>query len=358
MLNGAKLFTFRNVPVYAHWSATLIVVLVAFNLGADAGPFVGIVGAFALLASILIHEFGHALTASHYDVPTRRITLWGLGGVAQLGAESPTPRAEGWIAAAGPLTSLAIGALGIASAYGMWAAGLVDQHTLPFGVPLWIGLMNVLLAVFNILPGAPLDGGRIVAAVRWGRHGDRYRAREEAGQAGQVLGWIIVAVGFWMMMRGWVTVVVPFIGVFIAMNALAERRAAHAAHRIAGLRVADLTWYGIAEAPADTDAETMWWQRARLGQAGVVAVTDGKGHATGMVTEERIAKVPEQARPLTRLAQLMVPFNALAQASEQESLITALSRVHPLAPIITVWREGRLVGVVPIAKLRERLREN
>src|SRR5436190_21964626 len=98
MLNGTKLFTFRNVPVYAHWIATLIVVLVALNLRADAGPFAGLVGAFALLFSILLHEFGHALTASHYGVPTQRITLWGLGGVAQLGAESPTPRAEGWIA--------------------------------------------------------------------------------------------------------------------------------------------------------------------------------------------------------------------------------------------------------------------
>jgi Zn-dependent protease len=357
MLNGTRLFTFRKVPVYAHWSATLIVVLVALNLSADAGPVIGLVAAFALLLSILLHEFGHALTASHYGVPTQRITLWGLGGVAQLGGESPTPRAEGWIAAAGPLTSLAIGALGIGSAFALLGMGLVELHTLPFDVLLWLGGMNVLLAVFNILPGAPLDGGRIISAWRWSRHGDRYRAREEAAQAGQVLGWVIVAAGVWLMLRGWATIVLPFLGLFIAMNALAERKAAHAAQRIAGLRVQDLTWYGIAEAPADTDAETMWWQRARLGSAGVVAVTDADGHATGMVTEERIAKLSEQARPLTRLAQLMVPFNALAQAGEQESLITALSRVHPVAPIITVWREGRLVGVVPVARLRERLRD-
>jgi Zn-dependent protease len=353
VLNGFKLFSFRKIPVYVHWSAGIIILLVALNLGSVAGPAVGIAAAFGFLLSILLHEFGHALTASHYGVPTQRVTLWGLGGIAQLGGESPTPRAEGWIAAAGPLTSMAIAAVGIGAALGLDAAGVTGVTP---GVLFWLGLTNAVLAVFNLLPGAPLDGGRIVAAWRWSVHGDRYRARDEAGRAGQFVGWAMVAVGIWLMIEGWGTFILPATGLFIAMNALAERRAAVAAARLEGLRVADLTWYGVAQAPADTDAETIWWQRSRLGDAGVVAVTDRNGHLAGLVDEARIERMPEESRRFTRLAHLMVPFNALAQAGEQEPLSSALTRVHPTVPVITVWREGRLVGVVPVEKVRQRLR--
>lgn len=352
MLNGTKLFTFRKIPVFAHWSALLIVVLVATNLGSEAGLIVAVVGVAGFLASILLHEFAHALTARRFGIPTKRITLWGLGGIAQLGGESPSPRAEGWIAAAGPLMSGALGGVGIGGYFGLTALGV---EGIGVGVLLWLGLINAALAVFNMLPGAPLDGGRVLSAWRWSRHGDRYRARHEAGQAGQVVGWLIVGVGVWLMWQNIGSLLLPLTGLFIAMNAIAECKGAAAAQRLDGLSVADLTWYGIAQAPADTDAETMLWQRSRLGGAGVVAVTDPEGHLTGVVAEERMLRVPEQMRSLTRLAQLMVPFSNLAQAEEKESLVSALSRIHPLAPIITVWREGRLVGVVPAERVRQRL---
>jgi len=169
------------------------------------------------------------------------------------------------------------------------------------------------------------------------------------------VGWLIVAVGVWLMWEGAGTLLLPITGLLIALNAIAECKGAAAAQRLDGLSVGDLTWYGIAEAPADTDAETMLWQRARLGGAGVVAVTDREGHLAGVVAEERMLRVPEQLRSLTRLRQLMVPITNIAQAEEKESLVSALSRIHPLAPIITVWREGRLVGVVPAERVRQRL---
>jgi Zn-dependent protease len=352
MLHGSRLFTIRKIPVYAHWSAWLIVVLVATNLGQQAGIVIALSGAFGFIVSILIHEFAHAFTARRYGVQTRRITLWGLGGMAQLAGESPTPRAEGWIAAAGPLTSLALAVIGIGGAFGLLGLGVRGDT---FSVILWLGSINAILAVLNALPGAPLDGGRVLAAWRWSRHGDRYRARDEAGQAGQIIGWAMVGIGIWLMWRGINLFFLVLTGLFIAMNAMAERKAAVAARRIDGLRVGDLTWYGVAQAPADTDAETMLWQRARLGGAGIVAVTDEQGQLSGVVIEERMQRVPVQMRPITRLRHLMVPFNVLAQAEEQEPLISALTRVHPLAPVITVWRDGRLVGVLPTEQIRQRL---
>ena len=295
MLNGTKLFTFRKIPVYVHWSAALIIALVAFNTAQFLGPLAGFAAAVLFLASILFHEFGHALTARHYGVPTQRVTLWGLGGIAQLGGESPTPRAEGWIAAAGPLASAAVAVAGIG---GWFVLDTLGEPAIEFRVLVWLGVMNALLAVFNMLPGAPLDGGRVLAAWRWGRHGDRYRAREEAGRAGQVVGWSLFAIGVWGVLEGWATFVLPAMGVFIAMNALAERKAAATSQRIAGLNVGDLTWYGVAEAPADSDAETLWWQRDRLGAAGVVAVTDREGHLTGLVDEARIARLTGNGAPV------------------------------------------------------------
>ena len=352
MLAGPKLFTIRKIPIHAHWSAFVIFALVGLNLSSVAGVHVAIIAAFAFLGSILVHELAHALTARHFGVGTDRITLWGLGGVAQLQGESPTPRAEGWIAAAGPIMSGVIGAIGIGAGVGLHAAGWARMTA---GVLFWLGLTNAALAVFNLLPGAPLDGGRIVSAWRWGRHGNRYRARAEAAQAGPVIGWLMVGVGTWLFLRGIGNLLVPMTGLFIAVNALAEQRGAAAAAQLDGVSVADLTWYGVAEASGDTDAETMLWQRSRLGGAGVVAITDAQGHLTGVVSEERLLKLSIQQRPTVRLTQLMVPLASLARAQPDESLISALARVNPLAPLVTVWRDGRMVGVVPTERLRQRI---
>jgi Zn-dependent protease len=352
VLAGTKLFKIRGIPIFLHWTAWLVAALVAVNVGAVGGIVVGAIAAVLFMVSILLHELSHALTAHRFDVPTERITLWGLGGAAQLGAESPTPRAEGWIAVAGPLASVALAGIGIGSAYGLAALGV---HGVVPGVLFWLGLTNALLAAFNLLPGAPLDGGRLVAAWRWSRHGDRFRARDEAGRAGQVVGWAIAIVGFYLLMRGIGSFLLPMTGVFIAAIAKVERQASVAARRLDGLRVSDLAWYGIAQAPADTDAETMWWQRSRLGGAGAVAVTDDSGGVTGVVVEDRLGAVPEGMRPFTRLTQLMVPVAAVAKAAPDEPLSTAVARLHPLAPVITVWRDGRLVAVVPPNRLREKL---
>ena len=126
----------------------------------------------------------------------------------------------------------------------------------------------MLLAVFNLLPGAPLDGGRIVRAVRWAWHGNRYRAMREAGHAGRVIGWVIGGLGLWLMLiRQPNGIFLALTGLFIAMNARAEIMHAGVAERLGGVTVGQLTWYGIAEAGTDMDADSMIWQRQRLGAA-------------------------------------------------------------------------------------------
>ncbi len=219
----------------------------------------------------------------------------------------------------------------------------------------WLGIVNLIIAVFNLLPGAPLDGGRILRAVRWAQHHDRYRASREAAQAGQALGWTVVIIGIWMLFHGWGGIFVPLTGGFLILTAKAEQMAAGTQARLAGVTVDDVTWYGVAQAAGDTDAETMLGQRGRLGTPRVVAVQDRSGALTGLVAEDQLWLVPEQQRPFTVLAQLMVPFNRMAKAAPDEALASVLARVSPLAPFITVWRDGDLVGVVTSEALQRRL---
>jgi hypothetical protein len=131
--------------------------------------------------------------------------------------------------------------------------------------------------------------------------------------------------------------------------------ASYVAERLRGITVRDLTWFGIAHAGADMDADSMIWQRQRLGEAGAVAVEGVDGSLDGLVLEEQLWAVPSEQRAMVMLTQLMVPFNQLAKAGPDEELASVLPRLNPMRPVVTVWDGDRLLGVVPPARLKERL---
>lgn len=341
-----------GIPVLVHWSLVVVGVLLSLNLAHAVAPRDGlsvaavtaaIAAAVAFFGSVLVHELAHALTARRYRVDTESITLWGLGGLAQLSDEPPTARSQGWIALAGPVASALVGGVALGGAFWLDSLDVTREAVTVVG---WLGAINLLLAVFNLLPGSPLDGGRIVTAWRWGRHGDRYLAMEESANAGRFIGWVLAGVGVYLMVSGAGGIFVVLTGVFIALNASAERQGAQARRRLAGLLVADLTFYGVAHATRDTDAETMLWQRRRLGLPGVVAVDDPSGATLGLVAEEQLWRVPEQRRADTALGQLAVPLQQIAKARPDEELTSALARLRPALPLLTVWSGDRLVGVV------------
>lgn len=335
-----------------HWSALLVAALLAASIAEGIGMGMAAVGVAVFFVSILVHELGHAIVARRFGIGTTTIELWGLGGFARLERDARTPKAEGWIAAAGPLASTAVGVVGLGVAY------LLDRLALPaevVAVAGWLGLINLVLAVFNLLPGAPLDGGRIVRAVRWAQHGSRYRAMREAGTAGRVIGWGLAGVGVAMVMNGRPGIWILLTGVFVAVNARAEINLAALGDRLGGLTVGELTWYGVAETDADMDADSMIWQRQRLGGAGAVAVRTDDGQLGGLVLEEQLWAVPSEHRPWVMLTSLMMPFSRLAQADPDDELAMVLPRLNPLRPVVTVWRDGRLLGVIPPAALRQRL---
>jgi Zn-dependent protease len=342
---SVNLGRYSGIPVRAHWSVGLVAVFFGTNLAATYGVVAGILATAAFFMSILLHEFGHALVARRYGVNTESIDLWALGGMARLDRESPTPKADGLIAVAGPAVSLGIGVIAVGLAF------IFQSNVL-----LLIGGINIVLAVFNMLPGAPLDGGRVLRAVRWSRTGDKYRAMRDAGNAGRVLGWGLSIVGVAVMLQGGQGIFLAVIGVFIAMNARSEIMASHIGEQLVGVKVRDLTWFGIAHASSDMDAYSMIDQRQRLGNAGAVALdANGDGQVDGLVLEDQLWAIPTEQRSLTMLTQLMTPFNTLAKAGPDDDLSSVLPRINPVNPLVTVWNGDKLLGIVPAKRLTERL---
>lgn len=346
-----RLGTYAGIPVRAHWSTLIVAVWFGALLSGDLGVVGGVIATVAFFASILAHEFGHAMVARRYGVNTQSIDLWALGGMARLDRESPSPRADGLIAVAGPAVSLLISV----AAFG--AAFALQSNVVIANVLLTVGVLNGLLAVFNMLPGAPLDGGRVLRAVRWSRTGNKYRATRDAGNAGRVLGWSMVVAGIAIMLNGQFGIVLMITGLFIALNARAEIMSSYVAEQLDGVKVRDLTFFGIAQAGTDMDADSMIDQRQRLGAAGAVAIVGDDGRLDGLVLEDQLWAVPSENRPLVMLTQLMVPFNSLAKASLDEDLSTVLPRLNPLRPVVTVWSDDKLLGIVHPKRLEERLKQ-
>ena len=243
--------TFRGIPVQAHWGAAVIAVLVGWlvagsvlpNLAPGASSLTyaaaGLAAGLGLLGSIFVHEAAHALVARRYGVSVSSITLWLLGGIAHLEAEAPSPKAEARIAGVGPASSVALAAvLGL----GAWLWQTTGIFPVLGATLMWLGGVNLILAVFNLLPGAPLDGGRLLHAWLWRRKGSRDLATVGASRAGRVLGGIIVGVGMlelfvlgsvgglWTALIGW----------FLATAARQEQQAGNLGAVLADRPVSDL----------------------------------------------------------------------------------------------------------------------
>jgi Zn-dependent protease len=341
-----------GATVRVHWTALVIAAMLGFALVVDLGAVVGTIGVISFFVAIFLHEVAHAVVARRFGIRTEAIELWGLGGMARLDRDPATPKAEGFVAAAGPLSNAVVGGLAVLVAL------VVDAFDMPRAAVVsvgWFAVVNLALAAFNLLPGAPLDGGRIVRAVRWWQHGSRYRAMREAAYAGSILGWGLVALGVSFAITGRSGVWMIVSGLFVAMSARIDVLTAMIGERIGPAKINEFTWFGVAEVGPDMDVDSMIWQRSRLGGAGAVAIRGETGRLDGLVLEDQLWAVPADVRAWTMLTSLMAPLDRLPRADLDDDLAGVLPRVHPLRPVITVWRDGRLLGVVPPKVVRERI---
>ncbi|MGC9544147.1 site-2 protease family protein [Streptomyces sp. UG1] len=346
-----------GIRVGVHWSVLVIFVVILVGLAGggfrDAHPdrpawqywLASGVTAVVFLLSLLAHEISHALVARRNGVSVDDITLWLLGGLARLKSEAATPGAELRIAGVGPLVSLVLGVL-FALAAGLLAG--FTEAGLVVGALAWLAGINILLAVFNALPAAPLDGGRLLRAIVWWKTGSPLRATAVATTAGRVLGWVLVAVGLYLVLAGavfsgiWLAV----IGWFVIAVATAEGGQARLREMLSGIPVSDAMTPDPVTVPGTTTvSEFLTDPRYRYRHSAFPVVDDGD--VLGLVTLKGADNVPETERATTTVERVMVPVGDVPTPHPDDPLARLVPELQANSTHRALVLEGkRLAGIV------------
>lgn len=357
MAETFRLGRIRGITIGVNWTVIVIVWLLMWSLASVTLPetapgyadglywFVGLLGAVGLLASILAHELSHALVARRHGVSVEGITLWMFGGVARLGSQARDARSELRIALAGPAMSLAIGVVCSLGALANHVVSGPDLLTAALG---WLGLLNVVLAVFNLLPGAPLDGGRVLAAVLWRRSGDERAARRQAARAGTVVGQVLIALGIVEVLAGagiggvWLAL----IGWFLTTAAHAEEAQVDMLAAFEGVTVAEIMSSDVLTFPAERTVADFVRDDAMAVHGSSFPLLDRTGNLAGLVTLRRLRQLPAEQWATTRLVDVATPADQLAVAHPGESVVDVLTRAGSVGGRVVVVDDGHLVGIV------------
>jgi len=300
--------------------------------------------AVLLTLALLLHEISHAIASQHYGLRVRSITLHFIGGVTSIDGEPETPRQELVISGVGPVTSLGIGGVAAVAWY-LNPAGLLG---LAFFV---VATANLILGVLNLLPGMPLDGGRILRAVVWRVTGDPHRGSTVAGWAGRVLAVLMLLLPVLLLALGrrveLTDVLVSLIlAWFLWSSATATIRTAWFRSRLPRLQARQLARRTLT-VPEDLPlAEAV--RRAQAHQAGSIVTLDPAGRPAGIVSEAAVTATPEERRPwvpVGTVSRTLAPGLTLPADISGEELIQAL-RAHPTTEYLLVEPDGPIYGVL------------
>ncbi|GIU90837.1 MAG: putative zinc metalloprotease Rip3 [Acidimicrobiia bacterium] len=341
-----------GIEVGVHWSLLVIGVLLAGTLAGGLLPSLvpdagGSYWAAAILAtglffaSILGHELAHALVAIRRGQRVEGITLWLMGGVARLRDEAKDAKSELLVALAGPGASVALGTGFLALAFALDAV-LASGSLLP-AVAYYLGAVNLLLAAFNMLPGAPLDGGRVLAGLLWLWRKDRRRAQITAARAGRGVGLLLVAVPVVQLMTGGgLNLWLALVGWFVIDASRAEEEQARVARRMDDRTLRDLLTVPQPTAPAWTTVAEL---RDTHPDGATVVLTDFSGLPAAVVT----TPVPAHVPAWVRARDVAAPLDTLPKLPARAP---ALSALHEGIPVVVVDDDGRVLGAVGFAELR------
>ena len=357
-----------GIRVGVNWSVLVIFVLIAWGLAASRFPasypqyskgaylVAAVLTAVMFFISLLAHEISHALVARRNGVGVQDITLWLFGGVARLSGEAPNPGAELRIAGVGPLVSLLLGGLFLGVAALLRAGGYDGLALAGFA---WLGGINIALAVFNAIPAAPLDGGRLLRSIIWWRTGDRLTATRWSSRAGQFFGWVLVALGLlgFLTGDGFGALWLALIGWFLVGAASAENQQATVRGQLGELAIRDVMTPHPETAPGSMTVEELLRSELIKHRHSSFPLTDDRGAVTGLVTFNQIRQVAPQQRARTRLRDIACPLDQVAQARPDEPAADLLPRLSNCAEgRALVFSDGALVGIVSPSDLSRVLR--
>lgn len=350
-----------RITVDPSWFVIFLLVAYSVAVGTlperlpDAGPvtlwLAGGALALALFASVLAHELSHALVARARDVDVDEIMLFIFGGVAKLRGEPRDAASEFLISAAGPALSIALG-LGLVAVSD--AAGLPE--IVAIGIR-WLGVINVALAVFNLVPGFPLDGGRILRAILWWRMGDFERATVVAARTGQVVAGILIVGGIGLTLvtgrLSWLWEVL--IGWFLWSAAARSIRIARLRDAVEGITVRDVMTDRVPAIRADQDLRVALAQASGLPDGAELAVIERDGTLVGVVTAEELARAAREdaLRPARAVAAAPDPDQTLDPGAPAEDIVTRLAVLE--GRLLLVVEDGTLRGTVDPRALVARL---
>ena len=322
------------IPIDLDYSWFLIAALITWLLAVNYYPvefksgtsveywLMGAVTAVLFFASILVHELAHSLVAIRYKVPVHRITLFIFGGVSQIAGEPPNASAEFLIAVVGPLTSVALGALFY------FSEPLLANVAPALAVAKYLALINVSLGLFNLVPGFPLDGGRVFRAIVWGANKNFRRATLIAASTGRFFGFAFIFVGVWLVLQGNVFngLWIAFIGWFLESAAAAQVQQQMVQGLLGDHRVSEAMGVACTHVPGEITLQKLVDDEV-LTHGRQCFLVDRGDHTVGLLTLRNLKEIPRPAWTTSTAAQAMVPVEKLNGIDPKAELWTAMEKM-------------------------------
>ena len=329
---GIPLGRFFGISVRLHWSWFIIFGLVTWSLAdfffPDAYPgwststyvITGLATSLLFFASVLVHELAHSLVATAAGIPIHSITLFILGGVSRITKEPEEPGVEFRVALSGPLTSLVIGGV----FWGIWFA-VRNVNEPVAALSLWLGWINVVLAVFNLLPGFPLDGGRVLRSVLWWRSGSLRNATRNASAVGRVIGYLLIFGGIFLVFFGnWITGLwLAFIGWFLENAAVGSYRQLALQDQLRGHTVGEVMVRECQTVSPDLTVERLVQEHILPAGRRCFPVVENS-RALGLVTMHNVKAVPRDRWSTRRVGDVMTPMDKLKWVPSGQDLSDVL----------------------------------
>jgi Zn-dependent protease/CBS domain-containing protein len=364
MKSQIKLGTVFGVELGLHYSWLVIALLITFSLAAQfhaenrnwsqaAVWGTAILTGVLFFACLFAHELSHAVVAKLRGIPVHKITLFLLGGVAQIEKEASDAKSEFWMAIVGPFTSAVLGVILLALA---WAAGWAPRGqpaTPRVALLVWLGYINLALAAFNMIPGFPLDGGRVLHAILWWTMHDAERSTRAAARVGQIVAVLFIGFGIFQFFQGaglgglWLA----FIGWFLLQAASASYLQVRSQALLRGLRVKDVmsTDYQTVD-PGTSLQDFVQQQLLPSGRRCFLVLRDSR--PLGLITPNEVRAVQPQAWPYTSVQAAMRPANKIHFLSREMPVTEALEIIgREDVNQLPVMSDGRIEGIVTRAHI-------